>query len=78
MLVVFDSLTAGGVYPEEIARLFAGPGNAPLRMLGPQTRKPVNSPLANGAHEGFGGGTWKSFRIRYDPVEPEAGKTNKT
>ncbi len=78
VLVVGDSLTASDVYPEEIARLFAGPGNAPLRMLGPQTRKPVNCPFANGAHEGFGGWTWKSFLIRYDPVEPEAGKTNKT
>jgi neutral ceramidase len=78
VLVVGDSLTAGGVYPEEIARLFAGPGNAPLRMLGTQTRKPANSPLANVAHEGFGGWTWKSFLTRYDAVEPEAGKTNKS
>ena len=78
VLVVGDSLTAGGVYAEEVARLFARPGNPSLQMLGTQKRKPAQSTLDNVAHEGFGGWTWKSFLTRYDPGEPEPGKTNKS
>jgi lysophospholipase L1-like esterase len=78
VLVVGDSLTAGGVYADELARLFALPGNPTLQMLGTQHRKPVSSTLNHVAHEGFGGWTWKSFLTRYDQGEPEAGKTNKS
>ena len=78
VLVVGDSLTAGGIYPDEIARLFARPGNPTLQMLGTQTRRPSMSTLENVAHEGFGGWTWKGFLNRYDPGEPEPGKTNKS
>jgi neutral ceramidase len=78
VLVVGDSLTAGGIYPDEIARLFARPGNPTLHMLGTQTRRPSASTLENVAHEGFGGWTWKGFLTRYDPGEPEPGKTNKS
>ena len=34
--------------------------------------------MENVAHEGFGGWTWKGFLTRYDPGEPEPGKTNKS
>jgi lysophospholipase L1-like esterase len=78
VLVVGDSLTAAGVYPEEVARLFARPGNPPLHMCGTQTRKNGDPQLKNVAHEGYGGWTWKSFLTRYDTGEPEAGKTNKS
>jgi lysophospholipase L1-like esterase len=78
VLMVGDSLTAAGVYAEEVARLFALPGNPRLQMLGTQNRKPANSAQVKVAHEGFGGWTWRSFLTRYDRNEPEPGRTNKS
>lgn len=78
ILVVGDSLTAASIYPDEIARLFSAPGNPKLHMLGTQTRRPPGSTRENVAYEGFGGWSWKTFLTRYDPAEPEPGKTNKS
>lgn len=78
MLAIGDSLTAAGIYPDEIARLFELSKSPQLKMLGTQTRRPPNSPRKQVAYEGFGGWSWKSFLTRYDLTEPEPGKTNKS
>ena len=77
-LLVGDSLTAAGIYPDQIAGLFAQPGNPKLHMLGTQTRKPAQSTNQNVAFEGYGGWSWKGFLSRYDLQTPEAGKTNRS
>jgi len=63
LLVVGDSLTAASLYPNEMARLLAGPDNPRWTMLG--THKPPSA--AKGvAHEGYGGWTWAAFLSRYN------------
>ncbi len=62
ILIVGDSLTHASVYPNEVARLLATPGNPEWKMLG--THKP--SGAAEGvAHEGYGGWTWAAFNTKY-------------
>lgn len=59
LLIIGDSLTAGGEYPKEIARLMEKRGNPKLIMLGSQKKgKGI-------AYEGYGGWTWKSYMSKY-------------
>ena len=69
LLIVGDSLTHASLYPHEIARLFALPGNPKLTLLG--THKP---PAAQPgvAHEGYGGWTWMRFLTQFTPQKGEA------
>ena len=78
LLLVGDSLTAAGVYPDQLASLFAQPDNPKLHMLGTQTRKPAQSANLQVAFEGYGGWSWKGFLSRYDPQPAEPGKVNKS
>jgi lysophospholipase L1-like esterase len=78
VLLVGDSLTAAGVYPDQLASLFAQPENPKLHMLGTQTRKPAQSTNSHVAFEGYGGWSWKGFLSRYDPQPAESGKVNKS
>jgi lysophospholipase L1-like esterase len=78
VLLVGDSLTAAGVYPDQLASLFAQPNNPKLHMLGTQTRKPAQSTNLHVAFEGYGGWSWKGFLSRYDLQPAEPGKVNKS
>ena len=78
VLLVGDSLTAAGVYPDHLASLFAQPDNPRLHMLGTQTRKPAQSTNVHVAFEGYGGWSWKGFLSRYDLQPAEPGKVNKS
>ncbi len=66
LLIIGDSLTAGGVYAAEIVRLLSLPGNPSGSLLG--TRK-TGGP--NVAHEGYGGWTWLRFASHYEPNPDE-------
>jgi lysophospholipase L1-like esterase len=78
VLLVGDSLTAAGVYPDQLASLFAQPDNPKLHMLGTQTRKAAQSTNPHVAFEGYGGWSWKGFLSRYDLQPAEPGKVNKS
>lgn len=72
LLIVGDSLTNASQYPNEMARLFALPGNPEVTFLGnhhPTSAKP------NVFHEGYGGWTWSAFLTRWNPeaAAPAAG-----
>lgn len=69
LLIVGDSLTHASVYPNEIARLGAEPGNPKLTLLG--THKPA-SVKPGVAHEGYGGWTWVRFLTLFTPQKTEA------
>lgn len=73
LLIVGDSLTHASVYPNEIARLLALPGNPKWRMLG--THRPASA-ATNVAHEGYGGWTWSRFNTLFNPERPMPGYTN--
>jgi lysophospholipase L1-like esterase len=62
ILIIGDSLTAGGVYAAEVARLLSLPGNPTGKTLG--TRKTGGKGVA---HEGYGGWRWETFASKYDP-----------
>ena len=67
VLIVGDSLTAGGGYAAEVARCLSLPGNPTGKLLG--TRKTGGKGVA---HEGYGGWTWSGFATRYEPnPDPE-------
>lgn len=72
MLIIGDSLTNASIYPNEIARLLSEPNNPKWKMLG--THRPASA-AANVAHEGYGGWTWKRFRTKFDPENPQPGKS---
>ena len=72
LLIIGDSLTNASQYPNEMARLFALPGNPKVAFLGshhPSSAKP------NVFHEGYGGWTWAAFLTRWNPeaAAPVAG-----
>ncbi len=67
LLIVGDSLTNASMYPNEIARLLAEPGNPKWTMLG--TYKP-GGVKPGVAHEGYGGWRWETFLTKYDPAPP--------
>ncbi len=69
LLIVGDSLTHASVYPNEVARLFAGPSNPRLTLLG--THKPAGA-KPGVAHEGYGGWKWSDFLIKYTAPTPGA------
>lgn len=73
LLIIGDSLTNASAYPNEIARLLGKPGNPIWQMLG--THRP-SSAAENVAHEGYGGWTWNRFRTKFDPDNPQPGKTS--
>ena len=62
ILIVGDSLTAGGGYAAEVARCLSLPGNPTGKLLG--TRKTGGKGIA---HEGYGGWTWAAFATKYEP-----------
>ena len=64
LLIVGDSLTHATLYPNEIARLLARPGNPEWTLLG--THKPTSA-KPGVAHEGYGGWTWQRFVQQYEP-----------
>jgi len=64
LLILGDSLTHGAIYPNEIARLLATPGNPAFTMLG--THKPAGA-SPGVAHEGYGGWKWSDFLTKFDP-----------
>ncbi len=67
LLIIGDSLTHASVYPNEIARLLALPGNPKATLLG--THKP--SGVQPGvAHEGYGGWKWSDFLTKFTPEAP--------
>ncbi|MDF1756464.1 MAG: SGNH/GDSL hydrolase family protein [Verrucomicrobiales bacterium] len=72
LLMVGDSLTNASIYPNEVARLLAEPGNPNWKMLG--THQPRRA-LPGVFHEGYGGWTWNRFNTRWDPGSPQTGKT---
>ncbi len=72
LLIVGDSLTNASHYPNEIARLLSKPGNPKWKMSGTHHPK---SAAENVAHEGYGGWTWNRFNTRWEPSQPQTGKT---
>lgn len=67
LLIVGDSLTHASLYPNEIARLLALPGNPKFTLLG--THKPAGA-QPGVAHEGYGGWRWIDFLTKYTPEAP--------
>ena len=67
LLIVGDSLTNATVYPNEIARLLATPGNPKFTLLG--THKPASA-QPGVAHEGYGGWAWATFLTKFTPEAP--------
>lgn len=67
LLIVGDSLTHATVYPNEIVRLLALPGNPKFTLLG--THKPASA-QPGVAHEGYGGWKWSDFLIKFAPEVP--------
>jgi lysophospholipase L1-like esterase len=78
VLTVGDSLTAAGIYPTEIARLFSLPGNPALHMLGTRHPKTPEASSLGAAHEGYGGWKWKDFLTRFSQEEPKDGRVNQS
>ncbi|MFA6546238.1 MAG: SGNH/GDSL hydrolase family protein [Limisphaerales bacterium] len=73
LLMVGDSLTHASLYPNEVARLLALPGNPKWRMLG--THHPASA-VKSVAHEGYGGWTWVRFNTLFNRERPMPGYTN--
>ncbi|MBL9179312.1 MAG: SGNH/GDSL hydrolase family protein [Verrucomicrobiaceae bacterium] len=69
LLIIGDSLTHASLYPNEIARLLAQPGNPRSVLLG--THKPADA-QPGVAHEGYGGWKWADFLIKYTAPTPGA------
>jgi lysophospholipase L1-like esterase len=67
LLIIGDSLTNATVYPTEIARLLAEPGNPKFTLLG--THKPAGT-TPGVAHEGYGGWKWSDFLFKNVAVPP--------
>jgi hypothetical protein len=67
LLIIGDSLTHANVYPNEIARLLATPGNPKFTLLG--THKPASA-KPGVAHEGYGGWAWATFLTKFTPETP--------
>lgn len=78
LLVVGDSLTHASLYPNEIARLLAEPGNPQVTFLGTHRPAAVRPGVA---HEGYGGWKWADFLTKFAPepagvtAGPKARKT---
>lgn len=68
LLIVGDSLTHASLYPNEIARLCAQPGNPKVTLLG--THRPASA-APGVAHEGYGGWTWAAFLTKFSPAPPQ-------
>lgn len=64
LLIVGDSLTNASGYPNELARLFAEPGNPQVTFLG--THRPASAKTGV-AHEGYGGWKWVDFLTKFAP-----------
>lgn len=64
LLIVGDSLTHASIYPNEIAKMLARPGNPKWSLIG--THKP-GSALPEVSHEGYGGWKWVDFLTKFDP-----------
>jgi lysophospholipase L1-like esterase len=64
LLLVGDSTTHSSIYPKQIARLLALPGNPAAKLLGTHYPLGVQSGVA---HEGYGGWTWARFVSQYEP-----------
>jgi lysophospholipase L1-like esterase len=69
LLIIGDSLTNATVYPNEIARLLAAPGNPKFTLLG--THKPASA-KPGVMHEGYGGWKWADFLTKYTAPTPGA------
>lgn len=54
LLIIGDSLTASGLYTRELLRLFDGPNEPKLTLLGTQGEE-------SNRHEGYPGWTWRRF-----------------
>lgn len=54
LLTIGDSLTAGGLYTRELLKLFEGPDEPKLVLLGTRGE-------GNNRHEGYPGWTWRKF-----------------
>ncbi|MFN0080757.1 MAG: SGNH/GDSL hydrolase family protein [Prosthecobacter sp.] len=67
LLIIGDSLTHATVYPNEIARLLATPGNPKFTLLG--THQPAGA-QPGVAHEGYGGWAWATFLTKFTPETP--------
>jgi len=63
LLLVGDSITHASVYPNQIARLLALPGNPAAKLLG--THRPAGV-QPGVAHEGYGGWSWARFASHYE------------
>ncbi len=64
LLVVGDSLTHASLYPNEIAKRLAQPGNPKCTFIG--THKPAGA-APDVRHEGYGGWKWADFLTKFDP-----------
>jgi lysophospholipase L1-like esterase len=64
LLIIGDSLTHASIYPNEIAKLLARPGNPAWTMIG--THKSASA-LPDVRHEGYGGWKWADFLNKFDP-----------
>lgn len=64
LLIVGDSLTNASMYPNEIAKMLAKPGNPTWTMIG--THKPAGT-LPEVRHEGYGGWKWADFLTKFAP-----------
>ena len=70
LLIIGDSITQASVYPNELARLLARPGNPAWRLLG--THRPAGA-AAGVVHEGYDGWTWGHFGRRWAPSREQEG-----
>lgn len=69
LLIIGDSLTHASIYPNEIARLFAEPGNPAVTLLGTHQPAAVKPGVV---HEGYGGWKWADFLTKYTAPTPGA------
>ena len=64
LLIVGDSLTNASMYPNEIAKMLARPGNPKWTLIG--THKPAGA-APDVRHEGYGGWKWADFLTKFAP-----------
>ena len=64
LLIVGDSLTNASMYPNEVAKMLARPGNPKWTMIG--THKPAGV-APDVRHEGYGGWKWADFLTKFAP-----------
>ncbi len=71
LLLVGDSLTHMGHYPNEVARLLSEPGNPRWSMLGLHRPSGAREGVR---HEGYGGWSWGQFATHFNANKPAGNK----